>query len=174
MQSKAKITGISKNIITGEFNILLATKTLGDIEELRNCEVDVEIKKHYQKRSLDANAYFWVLLDKLALETGTPKEKIYIEYIRNVGGNSKVICARSKDVDDIIQSWKHNGLGWVCDTDKSKLDNCTNIILYSGSSTYTTKQMSRLIDMAVQDCRALGIETMTPQAIEQMLGAWDK
>ena len=27
---------------------------------------DVEIKEHREKRSLDANAYFWVLVDRLA------------------------------------------------------------------------------------------------------------
>ena len=30
-------------------------------DELNDKDIDVEIKKHRKKRSLDANAYFWVL-----------------------------------------------------------------------------------------------------------------
>ena len=36
-------------------------------EELKDCEkLSLEIKRYRRKRSLDANAYYWVLLTKLA------------------------------------------------------------------------------------------------------------
>jgi hypothetical protein len=50
----------------------------------------------------------------------------------------------------------------------SKINGCTNVILYYGSSTYNTAQMSLLIDHLVQDAKALGIETMTPQELEAL------
>ena len=47
-----------------------------------------------------------------------------------------------------------------------------NVTLYYGSSTYDTKQMSRLIDNIVQDCQAVGIETLTPDKLALLLEEW--
>ena len=55
----------------------------------------------------------------------------------------------------------------------SKLPGCVNVILYYGSSTYDTAQMSRLINLAVQDCKEQGIETMTPQELAAMMEGWN-
>lgn len=45
-------------------------------QELKDCEkLDIQIKKHREKRSLDANAYYWVLITKFAkkLELSNPE-----------------------------------------------------------------------------------------------------
>lgn len=47
-----------------------------------------------------------------------------------------------------------------------------NIRSYISSSDYDTEQMSRLIDMVVQDCKAEGIETMTPQELDALKSRW--
>lgn len=52
-----------------------------------------EVKEQHKKRSLDANAYFWVLADKLAEATRISKEGIYRHAIREIGGNSTTVCA---------------------------------------------------------------------------------
>ena len=67
-------------------------------DELHEVDVDVTVKKHREKRSLDANAYSWVLLDKLAEATGTPKSEIYRREVRDVGGNTETVCVREKAV----------------------------------------------------------------------------
>lgn len=41
-----------------------------DFAALKDHDVRVEIKKWRKKRSLDANAYAWVLIDKIAQATG--------------------------------------------------------------------------------------------------------
>jgi hypothetical protein len=56
----------------------------------------------------------------------------------------------------------------------SKLDGCTNVILYYGSSTYDVEQMSRLIENIVQDCKALGIETKPEAELNSLLEQWRK
>ena len=56
---------------------------------------------------------------------------------------------------------------------ESKLPGCTNVILYYGSSTYDSKQMARLIDNIIQDCKAVGIETATPAEIDAMKARWE-
>ena len=73
----------------------------------------MEVKEHRERRSLDANAYFWVLCDRLAEHTGIPKAEIYREAIRNIGGNNQIVCVPTKAVDKLVEGWQHNGLGWL-------------------------------------------------------------
>lgn len=132
----------------------------------------IEVKEHRKKRSLDANAYFWLLCDKLAAVLRIPKTDLYKIYIREIGGNSTTVCVQDKAVKTLVSGWGHNGLGWVADTTKSKIDGCTNVILYYGSSVYDTAQMSRLIDLIVQDCKEYGIETESPEELQRLVDMW--
>ena len=133
---------------------------------------DVEIKEHREKRSLDANAYFWVLADRLAEKTRIPKTDIYRSYIREIGGNHEVVCVADSAVEKLRSGWEQNGLGWQTDTMPSKLPGCARVVLYYGSSTYDTAQMSRLIDLIVQDCREQGIETLPQEKLAGMMEEW--
>ena len=133
---------------------------------------DLEIKEHRKKRSLDANAYCWVLLDKLAEKLNIQKVELYRASIREIGGNSEIVCVKDIAVEKFRNGWEHNGLGWCTDTMPSKIEGCTNVILYYGSSTYDTAQMSRLIDNICQDCVANGIQVETPDKIAEMKSLW--
>lgn len=134
--------------------------------------ISLTVGEFRQKRSLDANAYCWVLLDRLAEATGIPKAELYRHYVREIGGNSQTVCIPTQGMEKLREGWGHNGLGWVSETFPSKLDGCTNVILYYGSSTYDSRQMARLIDNIVQDCREQGIETMTPAELERLKEDW--
>lgn len=125
----------------------------------------VEIKEKKEKRSREANSYAWTLLDKLAEKLHIPKEDIYRDLIKNIGGNSEVVCVQNKAVERLCEGWKRNGIGWVTDTFESRIDGCTNVILYYGSSTYDTAQMHRLIDLIVQECKQQDIEVMSEREL---------
>lgn len=135
-------------------------------------EYVVEVKQYRKKRSLDANAYCWVLIDKLAEKLNVSKTEVYRREIKEIGGNSEIVCAPTKAVNKLCEGWKHNGIGWQTETFKSKIDGCTNVILYYGSSSYNTNQMSMLIDNIVQDCKALDIETLTPKELQALKDGW--
>lgn len=135
-------------------------------------EYTLEIKEKKQRRSLDANAYFWVLCGKLAEVTGEPKADIYRSYIRDIGGNSDMVCVLAEAVETFRKAWESHGIGWVTEEMPSKLEGCVNVVCYYGSSTYDTKQMSRLIELVVQDCKDNQIETLTPSEIAAMTAAW--
>jgi len=134
---------------------------------------DVEIKQHRERRSLDANAYAWVLMDKLAEKTGIPKTEIYRHYIREIGGNSETVCVVEAAVKKLRTGWEHNGLGWQTDIQPSKISGCVNVILYYGSSTYDSAQMHRLIEMIIQDCKIQGIEVMPPDKLAALMEGWE-
>lgn len=152
--------------------IEMSEGSITDFDLLKDMDLDVEIKKHREKRSLDANAYAWVLMDKLAAATGQPKTGIYRRAVRNVGGNTETYCGLAPAVEKLCEVWAGRGLGWQAETFPSKLDGCLNVILYYGSSTFDSAQMSRLIDGLVQDCQALNIETLSPERLAAMMEEW--
>lgn len=133
---------------------------------------EVSVEPQRKKRSLDANAYCWVLLDKLAARLSVPKTMVYRQFIREIGGNSEIVCVMEQAADRLIDGWSRNGIGWLAEKMPSKLDGCVNVVLYYGSSTYDTVQMSRLIDLIVQDCKEQGIETLTPFELDALKERW--
>lgn len=158
----------------GGYLLTIATReNIGPLfDELHETDVDVTVKKHREKRSLDANAYAWVLMDKLAEATGTTTSEVYRQAVKDVGGNTETVCVREKAVQKLCGGWNKNGIGWQTEVMDSKIDGCKNVVLYYGSSTFDTKQMSRLIDNIVQDCKAVGIETLTPQQLDALKEDW--
>lgn len=140
--------------------------------EMKDRVYTAEVKEYRKKRSLDANAYFWVLCDRLAAATGVPKEEIYRDAVKNIGGNSTVVDVSDEAARALCAVWRGRGLGWITEAAPGNRPGRTTVILYSGSSTYNTAQMGRLIDTIVQDCKAVGIETLTPLEIERLKEAW--
>lgn len=129
----------------------------------------VELK---ERRSLNANAYAWVLMDKLAAKLNIAKTEIYRSYIKEIGGNSDIVCVQNKALNDLQKAWESRGIGWLTETLPSKIEGCTNLMLYYGSSTYDTAQMSRLINLIIQDCKENEIEYLTPTELAKMLQEW--
>lgn len=142
-------------------------------DELHEEDLDITIKKHRAKRSLDANAYAWVLIDKIAERMKLSKTEVYRKHIKEVGGVSETVCVQDKAVDRLRETWKRNGIGWQVETYPSKIAGCTNVTLYYGSSVYDTAQMSRLIDGLVDTCKSIGIETMPPEKLEAMIRSYE-
>ena len=133
---------------------------------------DVEIKEHREKRSLDANAYCWVLLDKLAEALDTTKEELYRGYVRKIGP-FKDFDLTVDEAKTFRTAWERLGQGWPTEQVDFTPDGERVVIrAYYGSSTYNTKRMSRLIDMIVEDCKEQGIETLTPQQLDAMKERW--
>ena len=135
-------------------------------------DLDIEIKKHRQKRSLDSNSYAWVLIDHLSAAMKLPKEEVYQRAVRNIGGVSEIVCIQEKAYKKFAEIWSAKGIGWLCEKMPSKIDGCVNAVLYYGSSAYDTEQMSNLISLLVEDCKALGIPTMTPDEILELESKW--
>ena len=132
----------------------------------------VKVSKYREHRSLDANAYFWTLVGKLAEALDKSKEDIYWEYVRHFG-IYRTVEISEKAADTMIHMWKLHGLGWLAEKlDEGDHEGFVLINFYYGSSCYNGKQMSRLINAAVEDCKEQGIETMTPEEIKGMLEAW--
>ena len=132
-----------------------------------NCEW--ELKPYRQKRSLSANAYAWVLCDKLADKLRTTKEEVYRQAVAQVGVFEEIKVTSPEAGQRFKRVWHHNGLGWLTKT----IDD-TTILTYYGSSTYDSKQMARLIDYIQEECKEQGIEVRPQWEVDAMLTEWEK
>lgn len=178
MKITGRIVGANIDFRTGKPQITFEVNESNEfgtlVDELKDKDkLSIEVKPFRARRSLDANAYCWVLIDKIAERLRLSKEAVYREYIRNIGGNSETVCVKTNAVDRLREGWKNNGIGWQTETYPSKIKGCTNVVLYYGSSVYDTEQMSRLLDMIVTDCKEAGIPTETPDQIAEMMARWE-
>lgn len=132
-----------------------------------------EIKVKRKKRSLDANAYAWLLLDRIAEAVRLPVVEVYRKELMDIGGASEVVCVKEAAVGRLNALWAQKGLGWVTEPLPSKIPGCVNVRLHYGSSAFDTKQMSVFIDHLIDEARALGIETRPEEEVRSMLEAWE-
>ena len=175
-----KVTGTIKDVSLGLDGKAQVTLTINEkntliqgLDELSAAEkLSFEMKPYRAKRSLDSNAYAWVLLDKLSEKLRIPKVTIYREIIKDVGGNSETVCVTNGAVERLCEGWSKNGIGWITETFPSKIEGCTNVILYFGSSTYDTAQMHRFLDLVIEICEENDIDTITPNEKAKLLSMW--
>lgn len=173
---------ISKSFKTKEIEIRIKVaenpqniKKLSDALEIidKGKMLNVEIKKHTKKRSLDANAYCFIICQKIAEVIKNTKEYVYRQAIKQVG-DFEIVPIKNEVVEKWIRNWESKGLGWQSEIlGESKLEGYTNTINYFGSSTYDTKQMSILLEEIVFQAKELGIETMTEREREELLRKWE-
>ena len=130
-------TGIIKDINIDyetrkpKISLLLDTKEIEIVEQLKNeNKLNIDLKKYRKKRSLDSNAYMWVLAEKIANKLDITKIEVYRDAIKEVG-QSEVLPIKNEAVETFIEAWKHNGQGWLCEIiGKSKLEGYTNVTAY--------------------------------------------
>jgi hypothetical protein len=148
-------------------------KAMAVVRKHKNKLYDLEVKEHRKKRSLDANAMAWSLINQIADVLRIPPVEVYRQAIQDISGNNEIIPIKEDAVEQFKQAWSHNGIGWICrDLGKSKIKGYRNLMVYYGSSVYDTRQMSDLIDHLIQDCKALDIEVKSPEEIASIMGAW--
>lgn len=169
---------IDFNTSKPKISLLLDSNDKDTILQLKKeNKLNIELKKWFQKRSLDANAYCWVLCDKIAKElskegTVITKEQIYKDGILQIGTFEPMII-ELKAYDNFKRIWEKQGLGFLVQ-EVSRKDKCIKVHCYYGSSTYNSKEMSLLIELLVGLAESLGIETKSKAEIDSLLESWDK
>lgn len=135
---------------------------------------DLELKEHRERRSLDANAYCWVLIGKLAKHYGMSNDEVYKQFVR-MAGTYEVLPVREDIADRFPAIWGANGIGFFVDNMGASrtLQHYINFRCFYGSHVYNTKEMSRLIDYIVDECKSAGIETLPPDKLRSMMEDWD-
>jgi len=175
--AECKVQGRLKEMVKdreGNWIISFTTQNRinGDVfDELAQYECcDIEIRKHREIRSKQANSYFHVLVNKIAQETGESEEEVKVRLITSYGP-----LARNKDgtylmfllpLDaDATDYYKYAVLYDQREVNGKPVNMWK---VYKDSHKMDTKEMAHLIDMTIQEARELGIETATPKDIEEL------
>ncbi len=134
-----------------------------------------EVKEVKKKRSINANNYFWKLLQELCELQNLDTIEEYKKRVKELGIFRR-FRIETRDVKTFKIMWQDKGIAWFCEiADTEYIGNIEFKIInaYYGSSSFNSKQMSRLIDGVVQDCQAVGIETKPKAEIDSLLRSWN-
>lgn len=172
MECTGKLTNISRDWHSNKLNVTfsLNESVEGEIEKIKDVEkLSIKVVKYRKKRSLDANAYMWVLLSKIAEVIHSNKDDVYIEMLSRYGVFTHIIVKKSV-VDKVKSEWRT-----VRELGEINVNGSQGVQLqcYFGSSTYDSKEMATLIDGVVREAKELGIETLPPDELNRMKRNWD-
>ena len=176
MNLTGEIAGLQRDFTSGKPVVLLRVEeNLDGIDDLTGKRLRIDLKEFKEKRSRDANAYFHVLVDKIAQKQGISnsfvKNHLLAEYGQRYYVDGRVLIYCLPDILDVSEDATNH----FAITDRTLYMNgqlYREYELVRGSHTYNTKEMSRLIDGTVQEAKDLGIETMTPDDLKKMYAAW--
>ena len=133
--------------------------------------LDMEIKRHRNHRSLDANGYAWVIISKIADVLGSSKEDIYIEMLTRYGQREPQLVSVVEEGVPAIRRATQNHCTIVGESELNGKE-FVHLAILRGSSTYSTKEMSILIDGIVSDAKDLDIETMPEEELKSLKESW--
>ena len=151
-------------------------EALKQIDEIKDLEkLNVEAKKYRQKRSLDANAYFHVLVNKLARYFGMSdtemKIKMNLEYgtvaINLDGTKVGIKVPYGTNISYFYPYCKKFG---ECEENGMTFE---KYLFYKETHTLDSKEMSQLIEGVVYECKQAGIETLSDEEVKSMLNEWE-
>ena len=167
MKFKSKLSNIVRNF-NGDYQVIFTAprNVLEELANLKDQELQIDVDKFRNKRSLNANAYCWKLITQIADKTKTDKWSVYKELLVRYSNSYEYLIVKPqavKSLEKVFRVIKNVGEGQI------KGNKAIQIQGYYGSSTFNTKEMSTFIDGVVSECKELGIETETKEEIERLL-----
>lgn len=174
---RGKIESISRDILSNGYRVVLNVREVPE-QALREFsaldDLDIDIKKHRERRSLNANSYFHVLVTAISKKTGESIARVKNEMIFRYG--------QPETIDDEPMVYKTNmPPEYAIELEtihlkpiKAESDKVTFYRVYRGSSDLNTKEMAQLIDGTISEAKEWGIETLTPAERERMMQEWEK
>lgn len=137
-------------------------------------QIDLDVKKHKKDRSLNANKFMWHLLRELSGVMRIPPMELYRGYIKDVGDNFEILAIKEDKVVDWNRHWCKGHYG-RCTMDMGPCRTIPGyhyVMTFLSSSDYDVSQMSRLLDLIIEDCRSVGIEVMSERERSLLLEEW--
>ena len=174
---KGKLESVN-GLLDGGYLITIRAAMNPHILELVGKDVVFEVKKDRKRRSLDANGYYWILVDKLAEAMRVSKTRMHNTLLRKYGQRFIVdespvgiMLPDTEEAENEAFELETVHLRPTSQVKEGK-DGKTYRAYYvlRGSSDYDSWEMSILIDGTISDCQDVGIETMTPDELLRLKG----
>lgn len=171
MRITGRIAGASVDFSTGKSILTLEVNERNDfkllVDEMRDKDkLSIEVKPYRKKRSLDSNAYAWLLIGQISDALRAGKDEIYLTLLKRYGQSELISVLSHVPIGNYVKYYEEAG--------KSNLNgkDFTHYRVYKGSSEFDTREMSIFIDGVVSEAKELGIQTETPNQIAEMKARW--
>ncbi len=178
MDLTGKISNVSfsyegKPLVTLELNE--RNSALEMVDELRGLDVlNIKIDKFKKKRSLDANAYFHVLVNKIAAKTKASDDEVKRTLVCRYGTLARdesgsligAMIPYGQSIDAFYPYTRNYKTSYV----DGKLCEC--YLFYKRTRDLDTLEFTQLLEGTISEAKELGIETRPEEEVTSMLGAW--
>ena len=174
MDLTGRLCEVSRDYITKKPMVkFLVNENLDGIESLDGKDLKIKVTKATNPRSLDANAYFHVLCDKLRMKLGLSMAHMknilitsygQIEYI----SEGQALIYKTNAPVEYIQELEEAHMKFMMVGD----DGAYWYKVYRGSHTYNSHEMHLLLEGTIREAQEQGIETKTPDEIRRLEELW--
>lgn len=179
MELTGRIDTVTRDVLTGRERVTFICDPfpVQGLEKYAEKPLSVSVKEYSKKRSLNANAYYWTLVNAMAADLKITTSAMHNMLLRRYGApesiGGKLCYVTIPDTVEAEQKTLEAETYHVKPTSDVRVGNdgtfWRTYLMLKGSHSYNTKEMTRLIDGAVSECRELGIETLPPEQIERMI-----
>lgn len=140
--------------------------------------VALKVTKYNEKRSLNANSYYWQLLTKLAGALKISNNYCHNMMLRRYGVLAEIdgmpMYCVIPDTDEAEKTADEAETYHIKPTSNVREGNDGKMyrtyMLLKGSHEMTTAEFSRLISGLVDECKQCGIETMSESELASLIG----
>ena len=151
-------------------------KNLPRVADIEGKQLDIKVTQHREKRTLTQNAYYWILVSKLASKLNVSTARVHNLMLRDVAPpfiiDGKVVMQPIPNTDKAEEEALESSTFHLRPTSGVLVGKDADIyrwyVVLRGSSTFDTKEMTALLNRLVEECKGQGIETLTPEELERM------
>lgn len=184
MKMRGRLVDITQDILNGGFQLRLAVSAIpSGAERLREeGDLSITLAKWREQRSLTANAYYWVIVQKIADAVNASQTVIHNLLLRRYGvldtidGQTLTVFipdtreAAEQAANDEIRHMKPTSQ--VIEGKDGRMFRAYRLL--KGSSKYDTKEFSTLLEGAISEAKEMGLETLPPEEIARMEAEYEK
>lgn len=179
MELRGKLHSITRDMRDRDFYITFKVASIPEgVDRYQEKDLAIEVKQYREKRSRNANAYYWELVGRIASVLGVSRPYIHNMLLRDYGTledeNLGGWLPENPETELLVlESDKYH----FAPTSHSKLIDGELFTWYriiKGSSQYDTAEMARLIDGAVSEAKGMDIEVLPPEELERIMKAYEE
>lgn len=185
MIARGRVSDLTRVVGTGKYKLTFEIEKepeMGELQALEGRTLTITARPETKKRSLDANAYYWVLLSRLAAKLRTSTTELHNLFLRQYGQpllmDGKRAYVIIPDTDEAEKKALQSDTFHIKPTSETRIDKQGNrwrtYFLLRGSHEYDAVEFNALLKAMVDECKEQGIETLTPDEIERMMKAYEQ
>ena len=168
METRAKLHDISYGM-DGKQRMTFTLDRRVDATDLKDCDIRLKATKWREKRSLNANGLLWACLDKIASALNTDKWQVYLMMLKRYGKFTYLIVPKGA-AEKTKEMWRESEeVGDIVVNGRT----ATQMLCYFGSSTYDTKEFSKLLNGVISEMKEMGLETPMDEDLYRALREWE-